>query len=93
MNGHETGDRVRSPASYRLNDSGYGCKARRVVSDIHSNRGITRRVSDLCELHVTVAAEVLTTPSLSNLFNPGLESNMQSLGYDKRKEKALQIPA
>jgi len=33
VNGHEAGDRVRSPTSYRLNDSGYGCKTKRVVSD------------------------------------------------------------
>jgi len=38
VNGHEAGDRVRSPSSYRLNDSGCGCKARRVVSDARSNR-------------------------------------------------------
>lgn len=62
VNGHEAGDRVRSPTSYRLKDSGYGCKKRILVSDTRSNRRITRRVSDLCELLVTVAAEVLATP-------------------------------
>jgi hypothetical protein len=62
VNGHEAGDKVRSPTSYRLNDIGYGCNVRRVVSVTRSNRRITRRVSDLCQLLVTVAAEVWATP-------------------------------
>jgi len=62
VNSLEASDGVQSPSSYRLNDSGYGCKARRVVSDTRSNRRITQRVSDLWELHVKVAAEVLATP-------------------------------
>jgi hypothetical protein len=41
VNGHEAGDRVRSPSFYGPHDSGYGCEARSVVSDTRSNRRLT----------------------------------------------------